>query len=110
MKNSPAKPPKTLSAESRAWWRRLVAEYAIVDDAGFLLLQTALESFDRMRRCQLAIDRDGELVRDRFEQPKPHPLLAAERDSRAQMLAALKAMNLDLEPLRPRPGRPPGMA
>ncbi len=44
---------------------------------------------------------------DRFVQRKPHPLLAAERDARAQMLAALKALNLDLEPLKDR-GRPPG--
>jgi glutathione S-transferase len=45
---------------------------------------------------------------DRFGQPKPHPLLATERDARAQFLAALKALNLDLEPLRDRVGRPGG--
>jgi phage terminase small subunit len=85
-----------------------MAEYSIEDDAGKLLLQTALESFDRMRNCQAAIRRDGEMVKDRFEQMKPHPLLAAERDARSQMLAALKQLNLDIEPLRDRPGRPGG--
>ncbi|WP_373054598.1 P27 family phage terminase small subunit [Thioalkalivibrio sp.] len=108
MKNSTTTPPKHLSADAKRWWRRIQAEYDIDDDAGKLLLQTALESFDRMRNCQAAIERDGELVRDRFDQLKPHPLLSAERDSRAQMLAALKALNLDLEPLRDRVGRPAG--
>jgi len=100
--------PKELSTEARSWWGRLVSEYSIDDDAGLLLLQTGLEAFDRMRDCQAAIKRDGPLVLDRFQQFKPHPLLPAERDARSQMLAALKALNLDVEPLHDRPGRPAG--
>jgi P27 family predicted phage terminase small subunit len=100
------KAPTHLSVDARRWWRRLQTEFGIDDDAGLLLLQTAFEAFDRMRACQAAIARDGELVRDRFDQMKPHPLLAAERDARAQMLAAVKALNLDIEPLRDRVGRP----
>ena len=42
--------------------------------------------------------RDGQTVEDRFGQAKPHPLLAAERDARAQMLAALRALDLELLP------------
>jgi len=97
-----------LSAEAKRWWRRITAEYALDDEAGRLLLQTALEAFDRMRECQAAIGQDGAVVEDRFGQKKPHPALTAERDSRSQMLAALKQLNLDLEPLKNRPGRPAG--
>lgn len=86
-----------------------MAEYQIDDQAGLLLLQTALEAFDRMKAAQERINADGEAVTDRFGQIKPHPLLPAERDARAQMLAALKQLNLDLEPLRDRPGRPGGL-
>jgi P27 family predicted phage terminase small subunit len=100
--------PKELSTEARSWWRRLVSEYSIDDDAGLLLLQTAMESFERMRLAQAAIKRDGVTVLDRFGQRKAHPLLPAERDARAQMLAALKALNLDVEPIHDRPGRPAG--
>lgn len=85
-----------------------MTEYDIGDEAGLLLLQTGLEAFDRMRNCQAAIKRDGQMVRDRFGQMKSHPLLPAERDARSQMLAALKALNLDLEPLHEKPGRPAG--
>jgi P27 family predicted phage terminase small subunit len=100
--------PSHLSTEGKSWWRKIVTEYEISDDTGLLMLQTALESFDRMRSAQRVIKREGQSTRDRFGQPKAHPLLTVERDSRSGMLAALKAMNLDMEPLNDRPGRPGG--
>ena len=60
------------------------------------------------KNAQDIINTDGLVVIDRFEQKKAHPLLPAIRDSRAQKMAALKALCLDLEPLRDRPGRPGG--
>lgn len=102
--------PKHLSAEARKWWDAIAEEYGIQDNGGRLLLQTALEAFDRMKSAAKRIDKDGAAVEDRFGQVKPHPLLPAERDSRAQMLAALKQLNLDIEPLRDMRGRPPGTA
>lgn len=105
MKNSA---PKHLSRAAKAWYRSLTDEYGIEDQAGKLLLQTALEAFDRMKAAAKRINADGDAVEDRFGQVKPHPLLNAERDARSQMLAALKQLNLDLEPLRDGPGRPPG--
>lgn len=101
--------PEHLSAEARLWWKRLRAEYALDDEAARLLLQTALEALDRVRQCQRAITKDGLLSRGSKRQPRAHPLLAVERDARGQMLAALKALNLDLEPLRDGPGRPGGV-
>lgn len=111
MKNfveKPPNPPKSLSTEARKWWRKLVAEYEITDPAGLLLLQTALEALDRMRGAQDAITTEGVTVKDRYGQLKAHPAVSIERDARAAVLAALKALNLDLEPLRDRPGRPAG--
>lgn len=100
--------PKHLSAEARRWWDRIASEFDIGSDHGPLLLQTALESFDRMRGCQARIEQDGVVLADRFGQLKSHPLLAAERDSRAQMLSALKQLGLDIEPPSQFTGRPPG--
>lgn len=102
------KAPKKLSAEAKKWWRWIQSEYEIDDKGGLLLLQTAMEAFDRMRCCQETIQAEGQTILDRFEQQKAHPLLAAERDARSQMLQALKQLNLDLEPLRDGPGRPGG--
>ena len=84
------------------------AEYSIADPAGLALLCTAAECLDRMRQAQAAIAKDGAVVVDRYGSPKVHPAAALEKDARTGFLAALRALNLDIEPLRDRPGRPAG--
>jgi P27 family predicted phage terminase small subunit len=100
--------PKRLSAEASRSWQKIVDEYHIVDDTGLIILTTAFEAFDRMRVAQDQIKREGMTSTDRFGQTKAHQLLTVERDARAQFLAALKQLNLDIEPLADRPGRPDG--
>lgn len=97
-----------LSAEGKRIFRALASEYQIEDVAGLRILRVAVEAFDRAQKARQVIDRDGLVVHDKYGQPKPHPLLVAERDSRAAFLAGLKALNLTVEPLRDGPGRPPG--
>ncbi len=109
MKNS-TRPPARLSAEGRKLWRDIVAEYAIGDPAGLAILGSTCEALDRMRDAQKEIKRDGSTTLDRFGQRKVHPAVLIERDSRAAVLAGLKALNLDLEPLRDRLGRPSAAA
>ena len=99
--------PSKLSKEAKKLWLSIKEEYQIDDKAGLLLLTTAFEAFDRLRQCQQAIEDEGATYLDRFNKPKINPLLSVERDARAQMLAALKALNLDIEPLRDGPGKPP---
>jgi P27 family predicted phage terminase small subunit len=101
-------PPKNLSREATKLWRKLQEEYGITDEAGLLILRTGLEAFDRMRQAQEILSNQGMTTTDRFGQPKAHPMTTVERDSRAAMLAALKQLNLDIEPLKDGPGRPPG--
>jgi P27 family predicted phage terminase small subunit len=110
LKKSAIGPPKRLSTEARKSWQKVVDEYQIVDDTGLIILTTAFEAFDRMRNAQDQIKLEGMTSVDRFGQVKAHPLLTVERDARAQFLAALKALNLDVEPLADRPGRPDGGA
>jgi P27 family predicted phage terminase small subunit len=100
------KPPKHLSREAKVHWKRLQEEYGIDDPGGLLILATGLEAFDRMRAAQDILSTEGMTTTDRFGQPKAHPMTTVERDSRAAMLAALKQLNLDIEPLRDGPGRP----
>ena len=100
--------PKHLSKEARRIFKDLCAEYGINDIAGLRILRVALEAFDRAQKARAAIDRDGMTFFDKFGQVKINPLIACERDSRAAFLAGLKALNLSLEPLHDRPGRPRG--
>ncbi len=105
---STQKAPSHLTAEAKKIWGEILDEYSIDDAAGLRILRVALEAFDRAQAARATIDGDGMTVKDKFGQTKPHPLLPIERDSRAAFLAGLKALNLDLEPLRDRPGRPAG--
>ena len=91
-----ADPPKHLEKPEREIWRDLTAAYELDDAAARALLTTTLEAHQRARRCPEAVDRDGEAVKDRFAQIKPHPLLAAERDARAAFLAGMRSLNLDV--------------
>lgn len=103
---NPLQPPKHLGEAGAKLWDGLVTEFAIADAGGLALVQTAAECADRMAAAQEAIARDGTMILDRYGQPKQHPACVLERDSRNGLLAALRALNLDLEPLRDGPGRP----
>lgn len=78
-------------------WRDWTQAHRFEDEASLALLRTTLEAHQRSRHCREAIDKDGEAVKDRFGQLKPHPLLAAERDARSAFFAGMKSLNLDLE-------------
>jgi len=107
MKNfSLPQPPRgKLSQEARRWWRHFVSAWEF-DEAGLLILASALEAFDRMRQAQKILTDEGLVIQDRFGQKKCHPAALIERDARAGMLRALKQLNLDLEPLQEGVGRP----
>jgi P27 family predicted phage terminase small subunit len=90
--------PPHLSKESASWFKKIATEFGIRDQGGVLILQTVCEAFDRMRACQTAIEEQGATTLDRWGQVKIHPLCATERDARAQVLAGLKALNLDIMP------------
>lgn len=105
-KSERRQPPPILSQSSAEWWRKVVAEWDL-DHSSLLVLQSGLEARDRMLQAQEHIAANGLVSTDRFGQLKANPCVLIERDSRAAMLGALKALNLDLEPLRDGPGRPP---
>jgi P27 family predicted phage terminase small subunit len=98
--------PDHLRDAGRAFYQRVAGEFSIADTAGLALLVAAAECLDRMRAAQAAISEHGELVIDRYGSPKLNPACTLEKDARNGFLAALRALNLDLEPLRDAPGRP----
>lgn len=98
----------SLGKAGRKFFQTVLEEFEITDGAGLALLHTAAECLDRISDAQKAIKRDGAVIRDRYGSPKVHPACQLERDARTGFLAAIRALNLDLEPLRDRPGRPGG--
>ena len=107
LRNNEHKAPAGLSPRAKSWWKKLTEEYDIDDQAGLLILETAMRAMDRMTMAAALIDKHGAVVIDKFQQLKANPACAVERDSRAAMMGALKSLNLDFEPLG-KPGRQPG--
>lgn len=99
---------QTTRPEAKKIARQLADEYGIDDLAGQCLLVTFADAYSLELKCNDEISKDGLVLKDRFGQKKSHPLIASARDARSQKLAALKMLNIDLEPVNDRPGRPPG--
>jgi P27 family predicted phage terminase small subunit len=101
------KAPKHLPKRARELWKKIQAEYSISDSPGLALLEEACSAYSRLRECQEILDREGLQIQDRFGQLRPHVLIQAERDSRSQLIQALKALNFDDEEIPQAGGRPP---
>jgi hypothetical protein len=100
-------PPGHLGEAGLELWNSIQRSYQIDDPGGLALLQVAAESADRVASCRRQLDEQGEVIMVRGL-PRAHPAAAIERDARAAQIRAIKALNLDIEPLRDRPGRPSG--
>lgn len=100
-------PPRGLGPIGKGLWADITAAYEFSDRASYETLFQACAAADRAERCRVAIDRDGELVRTRTGE-REHPLLKAEMAARGFVVRTLARLGLDLEPVRPGPGRPPG--
>jgi len=90
------------------WRDRVRMDYGIEDAPGLALLEQAALALHRADQARELLARDGLVTRDRFGQPKPHPAAVIARDAEASFRAALRDLQLDVEPARP-VGRPPGV-
>ncbi len=90
------KPPRGLSRKACRIWREITRQY-VLDARGLLLLQSALEAFDRVQECRKVVRQEGLQVVDPSGRTRAHPLLAVERDARQAMHRALRELPLPKE-------------
>lgn len=101
---SPAKglkPPAHLSAESRATWKRIAAEYELTPDAS-LLLRAGLECWDRSQQARELVNREGLVIDGRR-----HPATDIEKQAYGLFQRFMRQLGLDIVPPGPT-GRPSG--
>jgi phage terminase small subunit len=90
-------PPAHLGPNEKQTWTDLQREFAIDDPAGLTLLGELAEAMQRAREAREAIRRDGLIVVGPTGGRRPHPAVGIERDARRGVLAALAALQLDVE-------------
>jgi hypothetical protein len=101
--------PRGLGEQGQRLWTAVQGQYDISDAGGVELLRLACLACDRAERLRKIINSDGELVEGKDGAPaKEHPLLRAEHLARSYISQTLSRLGLNLEPLRPGAGRPPG--
>lgn len=90
------KPPAHLRKSTARWFKSVVEEYDL-EPHHTRLLTLAAETWDRGQQAREVIDADGMTYLDRFEQPKPRPEIAIERDSRIGFARLIRELGLDVE-------------
>jgi P27 family predicted phage terminase small subunit len=75
-------PPGHLSKEARELFATLVEEYEF-EPVELATLTLALEAYDQAATARRRVKRDGQIVLDRFDQPKAHPAVTIHRDALA---------------------------
>lgn len=89
-------PPDHLSRRARKLWRAIRGEW-VLEDHHVHLLTHACEAFDRATEAREIVEAEGAVYEDRFGQPKDHPAVKIERDSRREFRKTLRELNLDDE-------------
>lgn len=89
--------PAHLAKSTAAWWRSVVAEYRL-EDHHVRLLTLACEAWDRAQEARTTLEAEGSYFIDRFKQPKVHPAIAVERESRVSFARLLRELDLEGDP------------
>src|SRR6187200_575069 len=87
-------PPKHLTAEAKRWWTTVNESYDLAPHE-LLLLRAACESWDRMQEARQTVAREGSTFRDHNGNPRPHPAVNIERDSKIGFSRVLRELNLE---------------
>jgi hypothetical protein len=90
-------PPRKLGAHGMALWNKVNADYRIDDAGGIELLAQACAGLDR-----------AEAVIYTKSGPKAHPAIREETALRSFVCRTLQRLGLNIEVLKPTPGRPAG--
>ena len=110
--NDIPKAPQHLGKSGRQLWQQLHEEYELEGADLTALLEVACTCVDRLDQARQILKKEGPVAKDRYGSPKAHPALQIEKDARAGLIAAFRAMDLDPgteQNTLPRfLGRPPG--
>jgi len=88
------KAPEHLTKASRTWWSGVAAEYEF-EDHHLRLLTLAAEAWDRGQQARETVAKEGAYYLNRGGEPRAHPGVAVERDSRTAFARLLRELDID---------------
>jgi P27 family predicted phage terminase small subunit len=88
------KAPKHLTESSRTWWAVIAAEYEL-EDHHLRLLTLAGEAWDRGVQARQTLEESGPFYNNKAGEPRAHPAVAIERDSRIAFARLMRELDLD---------------
>jgi P27 family predicted phage terminase small subunit len=89
-------PPKHLNARAKRLWKAIQETYSLGPDHEELLLRTT-EAVTRLDAIWETLGKEGLSLKDRFGQPRAHPLLVVETQIRTQLGRLLDQLSLSEE-------------
>ena len=88
------KAPSHLSKSSREWFLTIAGEYEL--EASHLRLATlAAEAWDRGQEAREVLAKVGAFYTSKSGEPRAHPAVAVERDSRIAFARLMRELDLD---------------
>jgi len=89
------RPPASLGAPGKDLWNTIVKEYPVNGASRKVLLQAG-QALDRLHEIGTELKTTGLTFKDKFGQPKLHPLVLAEGNARMQFCRCMRLLNLNL--------------
>src|SRR3972149_337886 len=97
-------PPTHLRASTRRWWSEVVASFEL-ESHHLRLLTLAAEAWDRCEQARETIAESGMFYTTKGGEPRRHPAVQVEHDSRITFARLLRELALDVA--APDDSRPP---
>jgi hypothetical protein len=97
--SSTPQPPRKLGDHGSSLWQSIQSEYKIDDAAGIEFLTQCCEASDQIAKLAERIAEDGEVI-ETENGPKVHPALKEQLAHRSFIVRTLRALGLNLEPVR----------
>jgi phage terminase small subunit len=103
-------PPKSLKADGRAFWRKVLRYFELIEPQDLKRLEESCVCIDNIAEARKTREGVDSYYLDRFGQPRPHPSFKIESDNRSLLIRCLREIGLDLQEVQnPRaPTRPGG--
>src|SRR5262245_59138154 len=105
-KEATVEPLRPLGEHGAALWNAILRDFEIEDRAGLEMLQQCCAAVDLAETLAAVIARDGPVLQGKGRTLKAHPAVRDELAARGFVCRQLQRLGLNLQEVRPGPGRP----